>query len=76
MKDGQPSRDGVDGNYFVCTLGQAAILNAKKPHSFKTINDFIDLQAREHPSSPAVGFPIPSKDKGTDTEWSYAIYSK
>ena len=63
-------------NYFVCTLGQAAALNTKTPHSFKTVNDFIDLQAREHPNSPALGFPIPPKDQGTDSEWDFAVYSE
>ena len=76
MTDVQPCGDVVDENYFVCTLGQAAVLNAKKPHSFKTINDFVDIQAREHPNSPAVGFPIPPKNKGKDKEWTHAVYSK
>ena len=63
-------------NYFVCTLGQAATLNAKKPHSFKTANDFIDLQAQRCPTRPAVGFPTPPKDKDIDGEWDSVTYSK
>ena len=66
----------LDVNYFVCTLGQAADLNAKKPHSFKTVNDFLDLQARQYPTRPAVGFPVPPKDKETDNEWNFVTYSK
>ena len=64
-----------DANYFVCTLDQAAILNAEKPHSFKTINDFIDHQTRKHPTRPAVGFPVPPKDKESDQQWRYTVYS-
>lgn len=63
-------------NYFVCTLGQAATLNAEKPHSFKNINDFIDLQARQKSTCPALGFPVPPKDKETDSQWSFRVYSK
>ena len=63
-------------NYFVCTLGQAATLNAKKSHSFKTANDFIDLQAQQCPTRPAVGFPVPPKDKDIDGEWNSVTYSK
>lgn len=77
--DAQLRRDAIDVNSFVCTLGQAAAFIAEKAHSFKTINDFIDHQAREHPSRPAVGFPMPSqKDKETDkdNDWNYAVYSK
>lgn len=66
----------ADVNYFVCTLGQAAALNADQPHPFKTVNEFIDYQAREHPSHPAIGFPIPPKDKETDKTWDYGVYSK
>lgn len=69
-------REAVGANYFVCTLGQAATLNSGKPHSFTTVNDFIDLQARQHPSRPGVGFPIPPKDNEKDKEWGYAVYSK
>lgn len=68
--------EAVHVNYFVCTLGQAAALIPDKPHSCTTVNEFIDHQAREHPNRPAVGFPIPPKDKETDKEWNYAIYSK
>ena len=81
MTDAQLPRDVLDAtNYFVCTLGQAAVLNAEKPQSFKTINDFIDLQAQQRPLDPAVGFPIPPKDKEKEKEkekeWDYAIYSE
>ena len=65
-----------DINYFVCTLGQAAVLNVRRPHAFKTVNDFFDLQAQKHPTNPAVGFPVPSEDKGADKEWEYDVYSK
>ena len=84
MADAQLPGDTLGANYFVCTLGQAAILNADKPHSFRTINDFIDLQAQQRPLGPAVGFPIPPKKKGKEEEkekekekeWDYAIYSE
>ena len=76
MTDAQLSAANADVNYFVCTLGQAAALNADQPHPFKTVNEFIDHQAREHPSHPAIGFPIPPKDKETDKKWDYGVYSK
>lgn len=73
--DAQLSREAVDVNYFLCTLDQAAKINAERPHSFKTVNEFIDHQTRKHPSRPAVGFPIPPKDKESDNEWKYTVYS-
>ncbi len=62
-------------NYFVCTLGQAAITNAENPHGFQTVNNFLDLQARLIPQNPAVGFPIPSKSRDGDTQWQQRILS-
>lgn len=76
MTDPQLPEESVDGNYFLCTLGQAAAFNAQKPHSFKTVNEFIDHQARKHPTRPALAFPIPPNDKGTNREWNYVIHSK
>lgn len=71
----QLSGEAEDANYFVCTLDQAAILNTEKPHSFKTVNDFIDHQIRKHPTRPAVGFPVPLKDNESDQRWGYTVYS-
>ena len=68
------SEDYQDLNYFVCTLGQAAAINKDQSQPFKTINDFIDHQARQFPSRPAVGFPIPRKNG--DEQWSQTVYSK
>ena len=76
MLNAQLPAETVHVNYFVCTLGQAAAVIADKPHPFKTVNEFIDYQARQHPSRPAVGFPIPPKDKETDKKWNHAVYSK
>ena len=76
MPDVQLHGELLDVNYFVCTLGQAAALNEKQPHSFKTVNEFIDLQARQYPARPAVGFPVPPKNKETDNEWNSVTYSK
>ena len=69
----QPESD-TDIDYFVCTLGQAAAINEETHHTFKTVNDFIDHQAREAPHRPAVGFPVTRKD--ADDEWDHAIYSE
>jgi acyl-coenzyme A synthetase/AMP-(fatty) acid ligase len=56
-------------NYFACTLGQAATLSSRsKP--YRTINEFLELQARQHAYLPAVGFPIPQQG---DTEWGYHV---
>ncbi|KAI4136432.1 MAG: hypothetical protein L6R39_007789, partial [Caloplaca ligustica] len=64
----------ADLNYFVCTLGQAVEVNHKRPHSFKTINGFIDHQAHVVPDSLAVGFPVPTADR-SDGEWDYQTFS-
>ena len=61
-------------NYFVCTLGQAAELNAKNPHDFKTVNDLLALQAHDHPDEPAVGFPLPTTGRN-DLQWDYEVLS-
>ena len=76
MTDARRPGELVDVNHFVCTLGQAAALNAEKPHSYKTVNDFIDLQARQNPIRPAVGFPTPPRNKEPYTKWNDAVYSK
>lgn len=62
-------------NYFVCTLGNAAKINAQNPHVFKTVNDFVDFQARVIPQVPAVGFPIPPDSKTDGPEWHQRILS-
>lgn len=56
-------------NYFVCTLGQASALaaNAKQ---YRTISEFLELQARHHAFLPAVGFPIPQPNQ---KEWNYKV---
>ena len=56
-------------NYFVCTLGQASALSGRaKP--YRTISEFLDLQAQYHAFLPAVGFPIPQQDQ---QEWKYKV---
>ncbi|KAH9825397.1 Acetyl CoA synthetase-like protein [Teratosphaeria destructans] len=47
----------MDPNYFTCTLGQAAALRIQQPH--KTVTALVDALAKERPSLPAVGFPLP-----------------
>ncbi|KAF2769914.1 acetyl-CoA synthetase-like protein [Teratosphaeria nubilosa] len=47
----------MDPNYFTCTLGQAAALGIQQPH--KTVTALVDALAKDHPSLPAVGFPLP-----------------
>lgn len=71
---GQPEQD-YDLNYFVCTLGQAAAINAEIPHSWKTVNDFIDHQAEKHPDRPAAGFPVPPVVTIADQGWDFVIFS-
>ena len=63
-------------NYFVCTLGEAAAINAKNPHPWKTINNFIDYQASKYSANPAVAFPAPSGSTHKDSEWGHLIYSR
>lgn len=69
--NGEEASDSL--NYFICTLGQAASINGISPHKFKTINEFIDVQAERVPGLPAVAFPIP-QDK--DQIWSSVVLSK
>jgi acyl-coenzyme A synthetase/AMP-(fatty) acid ligase len=56
-------------NYFVCTLGQASALTSK-PRPYRTISEFLDLQAKHHASLPAVGFPNPQPNQEL---WTYQV---
>ncbi|KAG9196623.1 hypothetical protein G6011_01744 [Alternaria panax] len=56
-------------NYFVCTLGQAAVLNTN-PKPYRNISDFLTQQSQHHPFLPAVGFPIPRSDQ---QYWDYKV---
>ncbi|KAI9784017.1 MAG: putative secondary metabolism biosynthetic enzyme [Peltula sp. TS41687] len=60
-------------NYFICTIGQAGLINAQSPHKFSTINKFIDEQALSVPDLPAVGFPIPPQTGDKDASWTYRV---
>lgn len=62
-------------NYFICTLGQAALINAQSPHKFSTINEFLDEQAFSVPNLPAVGFPLPPRGGDRDASWTYRVVS-
>lgn len=58
-------------NYFTCTLGQAASLPTDRPEAdLKTINDFLDFQAKHCPNLPAVAFPVPG-----EALWGYEVLS-
>ena len=69
----QMSHRAVEQNYFTCTLGQAAELNAKCLYSFQTINQFLDAQNTKIPDAPAVGFPLPALLDTNGGEWDYEI---
>lgn len=62
-------------NYFVCTLGEAAVYNAKCPHQFTTVNEFVDHQSTRIPNQPAVVFPIPSQKCQEVREWDHELFS-
>ncbi|KAL2351350.1 hypothetical protein BJ546DRAFT_297995 [Cryomyces antarcticus] len=65
----------MNTNYFVCTLGQAAVLKAEHGHrTFANINDFIDYQAEQVPDQPAVGFPKPPS-KDASGPWKSSVFS-
>ena len=66
---------GAEVNYFVCTLGQAAGINQKNPHSFQTISEFLDVQAQAVPHNPAVGFPTLSGQQKGEAEWNHQVFS-
>lgn len=62
----------MEPTYFTCTLGQAAALGNQQTH--KTVDAFVEAQAKSIPDQPAVGFPAPvGKDPRGD--WSYKIYT-
>ncbi|MCJ1400135.1 hypothetical protein MMC11_003339 [Xylographa trunciseda] len=69
------SKTSVDRNYFVCTLGQAAELNAKGRHAFENINQFLDAQNASLADEPAVGFPLPVAHGTNGGGWDYEILS-
>lgn len=52
--------ESPDLNYFVCTLGQAALWktrqSAQQPTEFSTVLELIDDQGRDIPNEPAIGF--------------------
>ncbi|KAH7132104.1 male sterility protein-domain-containing protein [Dendryphion nanum] len=56
-------------NHFVCTLGQADALSVG-PKPYRSIGEFIRLQAQNNGHLPAVGFPIP---RPGDEPWSYKV---
>jgi acyl-coenzyme A synthetase/AMP-(fatty) acid ligase len=62
-------RPKMHNNYFVCTLGQAAVLNTN-PKPYRNISEFISQQSQHHPLLPAVGFPIPQPDQ---KQWDYQV---
>jgi thioester reductase-like protein len=73
MKASHGGNREVETNYFVCTLGQAAAINKGNPNLFETISEFIDHQAQQYPTRPAVGFPISRRD--ANEEWGHTIYT-
>jgi acyl-coenzyme A synthetase/AMP-(fatty) acid ligase len=56
-------------NYFVCTLGQASALTSR-PKPYRTISEFLDLQAKHHAYMPAVGFLNPQSNQEL---WTYQV---
>jgi acyl-coenzyme A synthetase/AMP-(fatty) acid ligase len=56
-------------NYFVCTLGQASAISSKSK-SYRTVTEFVDLQAQHHAFLPAVGFPLPQQ---SGDAWKYNV---
>lgn len=58
----------MDTNYFVCTLGQAAVLQ-EDPKPYRTVNEFLLYQSEQHGDKIAIGFPTP--DSGDD--WRYTV---
>ncbi len=61
----------MSNNYFVCTLGQASVLNSQLK-TYHTISDFVEQQAQNHPLLPAVAFPVPGPD---DNDWGRIVFS-
>ena len=62
-------------NYFVCTLGQAALVNRVDPPAQLTISAFIDKQAASIPEVPAVGFALPPRAGVPNEDWSSRVLS-
>lgn len=62
----------LDTNYFVCTLGQATVINEKQS-PIDNINEFIDYQGQNSADLPAVGFPLPGEEGSA--EWTHQVYT-
>ena len=67
----------TSSTYFTCTLGQAAEINARHPHVFKTVNDLLDYQAEHSPDLPAVAFPLPNMPNRSKSGpmWAHRVLS-
>ena len=50
----------MDPTYFTCTLGQAKLLGQRSP--FHTVNELIDIKAKDEGDTPAVGFYEPGPE--------------
>jgi acyl-CoA synthetase (AMP-forming)/AMP-acid ligase II len=60
----------MEPNYFVCTLGQAAV-SKQATVPYRTISEFLSHQSKHCGSAPAVGFPIPHLGH----DWGYEVFS-
>ncbi|KAF4636169.1 hypothetical protein G7Y89_g1923 [Cudoniella acicularis] len=65
-----PEKD--HSSHFTCTLDHAAWRNVINPHSWKTINEFLDFQAEEHGSHLAVVFPR-FHLVGEENDWGFEL---
>lgn len=62
----------MDTNYFVCTLGEAALFDDGDP-PYKNINEFVQLQAKRVGNKPAVGFY--SRSSSPNESWRTHVLS-
>lgn len=61
-------------NYFVCTLGQAALPEVRK-RRFETVNDLVDYQSEENGDLPAIGFAYPGSEVQEPQDQTTRIYT-
>ena len=65
---------GPPPTYFTCTLGEAAILNARNPHPFQTVPKLLLHLARHYSEHGGVGFFHASEGGINDIPSVYGIH--
>lgn len=65
----------LEGSFFTCTLGEAALFNANHPHPSPTVQRMLDYQASVNAKCAAVGFFLEMPQRRREGAPRYKIYS-